>query len=183
VTTRLQGLLRATAGALTLAVLASCGGGGGGGGGNNPPAALNISATAPADGVVGVAYSHTIAVTGGTGARNFTISAGALPAGLAINATTGAVTGTPLAPAATANFTITVTDSSTPQQSDVQALTLDIVNPLAITTATVPDTSVGVAYNQAITATGGTVPRTFTVSTGSLPAGIALTRTACSTGW
>ena len=40
---RLQGLLRTIAGALTLAVLASCGGGGGGGGGNNPPAALNIS--------------------------------------------------------------------------------------------------------------------------------------------
>lgn len=173
-TTRRQGLLRATAGALVLAALTGCGGGGGGGGGNNPPAALNISATAPADGVVGVAYNHTIAVTGGTGARNFTVSAGTLPAGLALNATTGALSGTPAGPAGTANFTITVSDSATPAQSDTQALTLDIVNPLVITTATIPDTSVGVSYNQAIVATGGTAPRTFSVSTGSLPAGITL---------
>ena len=172
--TPLHSLLRATAGALILAVLASCGGGGGGGGGNSPPAALNISATAPADGVVGRAYDHTIAVTGGTGARNFTVSAGALPAGLTLGATTGAITGLPAGPAATANFTITVTDSATPQQSDTQALTLDIVNALAITTATLPDTSIGTAYNQAVAATGGTAPHTFSVSTGELPAGLTI---------
>ncbi|MGE0029854.1 MAG: putative Ig domain-containing protein [Steroidobacteraceae bacterium] len=171
-TTRLHGLLRATAGALTLAILTGCGGGGGGGGG--PPAALNISATAPADGVIGVDYNHTIAVTGGTGARNFTISAGALPAGLSLNATTGGVTGTPAGPVATANFTITVTDAGTPQQSDTQALTLDVVNPLVITTGTLPDTSIGTAYNQTITATGGTAPHSFSVSIGELPTGLAI---------
>ena len=116
---------------LVMVVIAGCGGGGGGGGGGNPPPVLNISAAAPPDGVVGVAYNQTIAVTGGTGARNFTISAGALPAGLAIGATTGAITGTPTGPAATANFTITVTDSGTPQQTDAQALALRIVNPPA----------------------------------------------------
>lgn len=166
-------LLRTLAGALALTVLASCGGGGGGGG-NNPPAALNISAAAPADGVVGVAYSQTISVTGGTGARNFSVSAGALPAGLSLNASTGALTGTPAGPAATSNFTITVTDSSTPQQSDSQALALDIVNPLVITTAALPGTSVGAVYNQAISVTGGTAPYLFGTSAGMQPAGITL---------
>jgi hypothetical protein len=166
--TRPQVLLRTIAVALALA------GCGGGGGDNNPPAALNISATAPADGVVGVVYSQTIAVTGGSGAKNLTVSAGALPAGLALNATTGALTGTPAGPAATSNFTITVTDSSTPQQSDTQALTLDIVNPLAITTPTLPDTSIGTAYNQTVAATGGTAPYTFSVSTGELPTGLTI---------
>ena len=164
-------LLRAIAGALVLTVIASCGGGGGG---NNQPAALNISVAAPADGVVGVAYSQTIGVTGGSGARNFTISAGALPAGLALSATTGVISGTPAGPAATTNFTVNVTDSGTPQQADSQALTLDIVDPLAITTLALPGTSVGAAYNQTIVATGGTAPYTFSVSTGSLPAGIAI---------
>lgn len=166
-------LLRAIAGSLLLAIVAGCGGGGGGGG-NNPPAALDISAAAPADGVVGVAYNHTIAVTGGTGARNFVVSAGALPAGLALNATTGAVTGMPAGPAATANFTLTVTDSSTPQQTDSQALALDIVDPLLVTTAALPGTGVGAAYNQTIVATGGTAPYTFSISAGTLPAGIAI---------
>ncbi len=180
-TSRATGLLRAAAVTALAATLAACGGGGGGGG-NNPPAVLNISATAPADGVVGVAYNHTIAVTGGTGARNFAISAGALPAGLAINAATGTVTGTPQGPAATANFTLTVTDSGTPQQSDTQALTLDIVDPLAITTAALPGTSVGVAYNQAVTATGGTAPYSFGITSGSLPAGITLASNGTLTG-
>ncbi len=171
---------RVFTGALLLTVIAGCGGGGGGGGG--PPAALNISAAAPADGVVGVAYNQAIAVTGGSGARNFTVSAGALPAGLALNATTGALTGTPAAPAATASFTITVTDSSAPPQGDSQALSLDIVNPLAITTAVLPGTSVGAAYNQSIAAIGGTAPYTFSVSTGSLPAGLALGAAGAITG-
>lgn len=173
--------LRAVAATLALVFIAGCGGGGGGGGGG-PPAALNISATAPADGVVSGAYSHTIAVTGGTGARNFTISAGALPTGLALNATTGAVTGTPAGPAATANFTITVTDSGTPQQTDTQALTLDIVNPLVITTAVLPGTSVGAAYNQPIASAGGTAPYSFSISAGIPPDGIALTVGGIVTG-
>jgi hypothetical protein len=166
-----QDLLRAIAWMLIVTVIAGCGGGGSGGG---PPATLNISAAAPGDGVVGAAYNQTIAVTGGTGARNFTISAGALAAGLALNATTGAVTGTPAGPAATANFTVTVTDSGTPQQTDSQALTLDIVNPLVFTTVALPGTSVGAAYNQSITATGGTTPYTFGIASGSLPVGIVL---------
>lgn len=173
------GLLRAFAGALVLALGAACGGGGGG---NNPPAALNISGAAPADGVVGVAYNQTIGASGGTGARNFTISAGALPAGLALSATTGVISGTPAGPAATASFTIAVTDSGTPQQNDSQALTLDIVNPLAFTTAALPGTSVGAAYNQSITATGGTAPYTFGISSGSLPAGIVLAANGSLTG-
>lgn len=125
-----QRRLHAFAATLVMVVFAGCGGGGGsgGGGGGNPPPVLNISAAAPPDGVVGVAYNQTIAVTGGTGARNFTISAGALPAGLAIGATTGAIAGTPTGPAGTANFTITVTDSGSPQQTDAQALALRINN-------------------------------------------------------
>ena len=153
-----------------LAVIAACGGGGG----TIVPVVFNISITTLADGVVGVAYNQTVTVTGGNGAKTFSISAGALPAGLALNAATGAITGTPTAPAATGSFTITVADSSTPPQSDSQALTIDIVNPLLITTAAVPGTTIGAAYNQTVVATGGTAPYTFTVSVGALPAGLAI---------
>lgn len=160
----------AVAGAL-LAVFTACGGGGGA---KIVPVVFNISVTTLADGVLGVAYNQTVTVTGGSGAKTFSISAGALPAGLALNAATGAITGTPTAPIGTASFTVTVTDASTPPQSDSQALTIDIVNPLAITSGPLPGTAIGLAYNQMITATGGTTPYTFSVSAGVLPAGLTL---------
>ena len=168
---RLLRIASVTFGAALLAVLTACGGGGGA---KIVPVVFNISTTALADGVLGVAYNQTITVTGGFGAKAFTISAGALPAGLALNAATGAITGTPVAPIGTASFTVTVTDASTPVQSDSQALTIDIVNPLLITSGPLPGTAIGAAYNQTVTATGGTTPYAFSVSAGALPAGLAL---------
>ncbi|TAE34828.1 MAG: hypothetical protein EAZ91_00145, partial [Cytophagales bacterium] len=45
---------------------------------------------------------------------------------------------------------------------------------LSITTASLPNGQVGVAYSQTITATGGTAPLTYTLSAGTLPAGLNL---------
>lgn len=160
--------------------LSACGGGGSGGGG--APAPLNVSTTLMPDGVVGVAYNATIGTTGGTGAKTFSISAGALPAGLALDAVTGAVTGTPNGPAGTANFTIAVTDSGTPQQNDSQAITFDVNNPLLITTVALPEATIGGPYNQQLAATGGSGTLVFTISNGATPAGIALAANGALTG-
>ena len=46
---------------------------------------------------------------------------------------------------------------------------------VTLTPATLPGGTVGVAYNQTITASGGTAPYTFTVTSGTLPAGLTLT--------
>ena len=73
----------------------------------NPAITVN-PATLP-NGTVGIAYSQTVSATGGTGSYTFSVSAGSLPAGLSLNAATGAITGTPTT-AATSNFTITATD-------------------------------------------------------------------------
>jgi hypothetical protein len=56
-----------------------------------------ITSTSLADGTQGVAYSQTIAATGAT-PRTWSVVAGALPPGLALNASTGAITGTPTVP-------------------------------------------------------------------------------------
>jgi Putative Ig domain len=113
---------------LLSAGFAACGGGGGGGGGGPPPpATLTITTTTLQDGVIGTAYNQTVAATGGTGARNFTVTAGALPAGLALNAGSGTISGTPTGPAVTSNFTVNVADSGAPQQNDAQALSIAIL--------------------------------------------------------
>ena len=171
-TTRTSNITRALTALVAAASLAACGGGGGGdGGGFGGP--LAISTTTVDDGVIGAAYSETVAATGGRGTKTFSISAGALPAGLAMS-TAGAITGTPTGPTGSTSFTVQVTDSADTPATDTQALSIDVVEPLEITTAVLADTSVGDAYAASIVATGGTAPYTFTVASGELPAGIAL---------
>ncbi|KOY86440.1 hypothetical protein AD998_10040 [bacterium 336/3] len=53
---------------------------------------------------------------------------------------------------------------------------------LTISPNVVPDAIVDLAYNQLFTATGGTAPYTFSIVSGSLPAGLTLTSTGDLTG-
>ena len=63
----------------------------------------------------GASYSSSMAASGGTPAYTWSISAGALPAGLSMAATTGVVSGTPTA-TGTFNLTLAVSDSGSPAQ-------------------------------------------------------------------
>ena len=56
-----------------------------------------------------MAYSSTVATTGGTAPLTFTVSAGSLPPGLSLNSSTGVISGSPTTPSGY-NFTITATD-------------------------------------------------------------------------
>jgi hypothetical protein len=46
--------------------------------------------------------------------------------------------------------------------------------PLAITTSSLPSGTVGTAYSQTLAATGGKAPRTWSLASGTLPAGLSL---------
>lgn len=72
----------------------------------------------------GVAYSQSMAATGGTGTRSWSFVSGALPAGLTLGSG-GVLSGTPTA-MGTRNFTVRVTDSA--GGSDTQAFSL-VINP------------------------------------------------------
>src|SRR5262249_52980922 len=128
-------------------------------------------------GVEGAAYfKQTIAVTGGLAPLTFTVTSGALPAGLSMD-TSGNITGTPTGPSGTSNFTVKVTDSSNPTQSATQnlSITVNLPTPPSITTASLPGGVEGTAYaKQTIAATGGIAPYTFAVTTGAVPAGLSM---------
>ena len=53
---------------------------------------------------------------------------------------------------------------------------------ITLSPATLPDGNVGSLYNQAITASGGTGPYTFSLASGSLPPGLALSSSGALTG-
>ncbi len=76
------------------------------------PGALVITTAALPGGTQGTAYTATLAATGGTPPYTWSIASGTLPAGLTLNAGTGAISGTPTA-AGTSNFTVQVTGGET----------------------------------------------------------------------
>ncbi len=82
------------------------------GGGGGSTSAFVVSTTAADYGVVDNVYTSTLATTGGTAPFTWTLFGGALPTGLALDPATGAVSGTPVAPAGNFNATFSVTDSA-----------------------------------------------------------------------
>ena len=135
-------------------------------------AGLVITTTSLPDGTVNSAYSATLHSTGGTAPVTWSLSQGSLPAGLTLSSA-GNISGTPTA-AGQSNVTVSATDSSTPTQTQTQALSIMIHPPLAITTTTLPGGTVGTAYSEDIGSSGGTLPITWTVTSGTLPAGLTL---------
>ncbi len=132
-----------------------------------PP--LAVSSAELRDGIVGEPYADTLRATGTTGAPNWGVQSGALPAGLTLLAS-GVLSGTPTTPGASA-FTVQVTSGT---QVAARALSVQVVGALALTTSTLPNGTVGNAYAQTLIATGGTGVYEWMVSTGALPAGLAL---------
>ena len=144
------------------------------------PVPPSITTTVLPNGQVGVGYNQTIVATGGTTPYTWAISAGTLPTGLTLAAATGLVSGTPTA-TGTFNFTARVTDANT--LSSTRALSIVIAaGALAITTPSLPNGQVGVAYNQSLAASGGTTPYTWTVASGALPTGTTLSGAGAITG-
>ncbi len=138
------------------------------------PTILIAPATLP-NGTFNIPYSQTVTASGGTAPYSYAVTAGSLPNGLSLSST-GALSGTPTQ-AGDYPITITATDSTTGAAAPYtgsQSYTLHIDGP-AITVApgTVPNATVGAAYSQTLSASGGTAPYTF-AATGSVPSGLTL---------
>ncbi|WP_455918572.1 putative Ig domain-containing protein [Ensifer canadensis] len=143
-----------------------------------PPVVLTPANGALSAGTVGVAYANSlISATGGVGAITYALTSGSLPAGLSINASTGAITGTPLAGAfGTANFTVKATAATI--GSDSKNYSITIAEPpvvLAPAAGALASGVVDVAYPGAsVSASGGLGTITYAVTAGALPNGLVL---------
>jgi sugar lactone lactonase YvrE len=94
------------------------------------PPLLGISTAVLSAGTTGTAYSQKLGAAGGAPPYSWSLATGKLPAGLTLNPSTGAITGTPTT-AGTFSFTVKVTDVSQPAaQFATQSLAITVHPPV-----------------------------------------------------
>jgi streptogramin lyase len=142
----------------------------------NPVLGIDCRFTAAAQ--VGRHYSTSCLVSNGTPPYTFSISKGSLPATLTIASGTGVISGMPTA-AGTTSFTVKVTDSESTPQTAIQIVPRFVVEPtvLTIVTASLPNGFVNTPYSGNPIAEAGVPPFSWSVSAGTLPAGLHLNAT------
>jgi hypothetical protein len=131
--------------------------------------ALAIATATLADAVQGIAYSATMAASGGAPPYAFFLSVGGLPAGLSLSRD-GTLSGTPTA-AGTFNFSVAVSDT---QRVATQSLQLVVHQPLRFETTALPQAQAGSPYTAQVTAADGLPPYQFSLAAGALPTGLTL---------
>ncbi len=146
------------------------------------PAALAISTTSLPNGALNTSYSVNLVATGGVGPYSWRVVAGSLPAGLSLS-NSGVIGGVPTA-TGTASFTVQVTDSETPTAATLTQPLSIIVNPVpfSITTTGLPNGTESIPYGSQLAVSGGQAPYTWTVTSGSLPAGLTLSTAGLISG-
>jgi hypothetical protein len=146
---------------------------------------LSIAVSAPLainpqllpDGVTGTAYSQTLTATGGTQPHTWSVTGGALPAGLTLNSSTGVISGTPNVVGPN-SFTVSLSDSSVPvQNATPQTFSLPVVQTPAVKTSSLPGGITGDPYSQTLVGSFGTAPYTWSLvpGQGTTPPGLTLT--------
>lgn len=151
---------------------------------------LQITTSSLPNGYQWITYGSNVSATGGTAPYNWTIISGALPGGVTLNSSSGLISGTPSS-FGTFNFTVQVTDSTTPTpQTATQALSILIyeLTTIAVTPAnptltegqTVQFTATGTFSDtstsniSSIVAWSSTNPAVATVNATGLATGVGL---------
>jgi len=144
---------------------------------------LTIGPESTTPGTTGTPYALQMTATVGD-AKTWTINSGALPTGLALDANTGLISGTPTA---TGQYTFEVRAKvNADTRADTKVLGIVIRDPLAIA-ADEPFSSarralgeVSAPFEAMLTTSGGTGTYTWAISTGELPSGLVFAAGAIS---
>jgi hypothetical protein len=137
------------------------------------PITITANSSLPA-GSVGIAYTQQMTATGGVPAYVWSLTSGALPDGISLNATSGVISGTP-ANAGTFSFQLSASDQA--GANSTGAFTIVVTGALSVSTPpALPAGASGTPYTATLSATGGTAPYTWSVlpQAGSLPPGLTL---------
>ena len=165
-----------------LFLFAGCVYGGGCSKGTGP---LSITTTSLAGGNYGSPYSATVNASGGAAPFSWSISAGSLTPGLSLgsgNTRSVTISGTPTVQTSS-NFTVKITDSAGGTATQALTITIGAPLPLAVTTTSLPGTSLNVAYPATtLQASGGVPPYSWSVLSGSLPPGLTLASNGAISG-
>ncbi len=142
---------------------------------------FDVTTASLPNGQIGAPYTAPLQATGGVPPYVWTMGYGSLPAGLSLNGS-GSITGTPTV-AGTSTFYVAVRDSGTPEQFRLKPLTIVVgASPLAITSTGLSNAQTGASYSAQLNATGGTPGYTWSIATGSLPAGLTLSASGMLSG-
>lgn len=138
-----------------------------------PPPSLVILPAVFDQGQVGKSYTLELTVTGGDGNHVVVVSNNSLPPGLELTKVGSKyrITGIPQTPN-TYNFRLTANGVVDSGIGNKECTIVIIGASLSITPLTLPPGKLSEAYSQKLTASGGNGIYTFTLSSGSLPAGI-----------
>jgi uncharacterized protein (TIGR03437 family) len=135
---------------------------------------LTITSTSLPGTSVSATYAAQLTAAGGTPPyNNWLVVSGTLPGGLTLSPTTGAILGVPLT-AGNFTFGVTVKDT-TGAVSQPQNFAITVAARVNVTTTSLPGATAGTAYAAQLTAADGVPPYSnWTVSSGTLPAGLTL---------
>lgn len=153
-----------------------------------PPSALTINTTTLPTATSNTQYTAPpISATGGVLPLAWSLASGSLPPGVALNPTTGQISGvvpkffpsgSTTSTAGTYTFVVQAKDQTLPTSQTVQSqnLTIAVQAPqtLAVTTTILPSGTTATPYNLPLQASGGIPPYTWTLTSGLLPSGLSL---------
>ena len=140
-----------------------------------PVSGLGVQTVSLPNGTLNAGYSVPLVAIGGVPPYTWSKSSGSLPPGVSLSSS-GVISGTPTA-TGEYDFEVLVTDSNSPPQStDIPE---DIVvngsaGSLSITSPSLPGGTISTPYYALLTANGGITPYTWSITSGSLPAGLSL---------
>jgi hypothetical protein len=136
-------------------------------------------------GTLGVAYTGEVTAGGAAAPFTWALTSGALPAGLTMATNTSTlfvtVSGTPTV-VGISTFTLQVTSAAGGSVSQTFSITISPPPPLIVVSGSLIDGTVGSAYSDTLQAANGVPPYTWSLTSGSLPAGLSLSTSGVISG-